>query len=83
MEEYEHKILYSVKPSKICYVIEIARILGSSSIFRNPGMTTIPKGGLVNNQQRLSTGFQKNHLATEGCELLRLNMWSMKWGCKR
>ena len=40
------KILCSVKPGKIWYVIEIVRILGSASIFRNTGMTTIPKGGL-------------------------------------
>ena len=75
--------MYSVKPSKICYVMEIARILGPVVICRNPGMTNIPKGALTINRKKCNGQFPLNHLATEGCELFRLNMWLMRWGCKR
>ena len=84
MQHYGHKMLYSVKPGKVYYVFEISRLLGPASISRNPGMSTIPKGALTKNQQKLASGpYTKNHLAQEGCELFRLNMWIMKWGCKR
>jgi len=62
-EECGHKLLYSVKSGKIrlwhryATVIEIGRILGLASIFRNPGIT-IPEGALTNNQHKLpSTEF--------------------------
>jgi len=84
MQHYGHKMMYSVKPGKVYYVFEISRLLGPASISRNPGMSTIPKGALTKNQQKLASGpYKKNHLAQEGCELFRLNMWIMKWGCKR
>ena len=84
MQDYGHKMLYSVKPGKVYYVFEISRLLGPASISRNPGMTTIPKGALTKNQQKLASGpYRRNHLPQEGCEIFRLNMWIMKWGCKR
>ncbi len=81
MDDYGHKLLYSVNPSKVCYVTEIARILGPAAIFRNPGMPNIPRGTLTRHQY--NGQFPLNHLAKEGCELFRLNMWLMRWGCKR
>ena len=82
MDVYGHKILYSLKPRKVFYVLEMSRILGPASIFRNPGMTSIPKGGLTKTK-KMTGLFIQNYLAKEGCELFRLNMWNMKWGCKR
>ncbi len=75
---------FSLYRRKVYYVFEISRLLGPASISRNPGMPTIPRGALTKNQQKLVSGpYRKNHLAQEGCELFRLNMWIMKWGCKR
>ena len=54
MQDYGHKMLYSVKPGKVYYVFEISRLLGPPSISRNPGMPTIPKGVLTKNQQKLA-----------------------------
>jgi hypothetical protein len=41
MHVYGHELLFSVKPGKS--VIEVKWILGPASIFRNLGMTSIPK----------------------------------------
>ena len=83
MDEYGHKLLYSVNPRKVCYVMEIQRILGPAAIFRNPGMPNIPRGALTSRNRKKCNGqFPLNHLATEGCELFRLNVWLMRWGCK-
>jgi hypothetical protein len=73
-----HKMMYSVKPGKVYYVFEISRLLGPTSISRNPGMTTNPKG--TKNQQKLASGPYGNyHLAQERCEFFRLKKWIMKW----
>ena len=37
----------------VFYVLEMSRILGPASIFRNPGMTSIPKGGLTFSERRV------------------------------
>jgi hypothetical protein len=37
-DEYGHKLLYTVNPSKVCCVMKSSHILGPTTIFRNPGI---------------------------------------------
>jgi hypothetical protein len=46
-------------------------------------MPNFPRGALTSNRKKRNGQLPLNHLLTEGCELFRLNVWLIRWCCKR